>query len=1107
MLEFRILGPLEIWRGGEQVQIAAARERAIVAVLLLEANRVVATDRLIDLLWGDEDVPPRARQTLHTWMWRLRRRLEPPELFVTRPPGYLLRVQPEQVDLFRFEALLRRGRQALAAGATAEAAQLLGAALHLWRGQPLADVAAKRLRQTEGARLTELHLQAVEGRIEAELALGRHAELIGELRGLVADHPLREELCAHLMTALYRSGRQAEALDVFRALRETLAEQLGVEPGPAIQRLHRAALRADRALDPPPAVADPSPVPMTPAPGRMPAQLPADVSAFTGRTEHLDELDRLLTVAEDTTAIVISTIAGGAGVGKTALAVHWAHRVRDKFPHGQLYVNLRGYATATPMAPIEVLSRFLHALGVPAGQVPLDADEAADLYRTLLADRQVLVVLDNARDPDQVRSLLPGSPGCLVVVTSRDRLGGLVAREGAKRVTVGVLTAAEALDLLARTVGEQRLAAEPAAAIELTEACAYLPLALRIAAANLTNHAGRSIADYVEEVRAGNRLATLAVDGDERAAVRAAFDLSYQTLTPDVRRAFRSLGLVPGPDVTADAVAALVDTDPADAARRLDRLAAAHLVDENAPGRYTCHDLLRRYAAEQAHGDDSAADRQAAVRRLFDFYLHTADVAARLLYPEKLRLPLPAADPTPSIVDLGQPARALAWLDAERPNLLAAVRCAAEQGLAVAWLLADTLRGYFYLRMYAVDWLAVARAGLAAAHAAGDLPGQAAAHISLADLDWRYSRNQQAIDHYAAALAVSLQTGWLQGQASILGNLGTVYWQLGQPLRAADHYQQALAISRSTGWLQGQAMNLGNLASVCWQAGRLDESAAYNAEALALNRKVESLGGEAVNENNLGETYHLLGRLDEALGHIGRALDLHRQIGNRGSEAETLRCLAAVHRDAGRLDVALDLAQQALSLARDTGNRRQETDALNTLASVRHRLGDRLQAVEEYQEALRLARETNNRYPQAEALLGLAAAHRRPGQPGQAGGYARQALALAERDGYRILEGRALNLLAAAHLDRREPARAVDFAERAVAALSETGHRLGLVSGYLLLADARADLGDPCGADEHRERGRRLLADLGLPRTADVPGMPMLPAAAPADPGGPVHGR
>src|SRR6266545_4252082 len=790
------------------------------------------------------------------------------------------------------------------------------------------------------------------------------------------------------MLALYRSGRPADALAAFRDTYAVLRERLGIDPSPELDRLQRAMLARDPTLEPPPAPREqpvttdagvgPATAPVaadTAAAGAMPAstarvapaQLPAAVSSFVGRAEHLHQLDTLLKdeggVAAN--AVVISALAGMAGVGKSALAVQWAHQAQERFPDGQLYVNLRGWAPGPPLRPIQALAGFLGALGVPAEQVPTEVEQAAGLYRTLLAGRRVLIVLDDAREVEQVRPLLPGSPGCAVLVTSRDRLAGLVAVDGAHPLPLDVLTADEAHALLVGTLGAERVGAEPAAAAELARLCAFLPLALRIAAANLTLHPERPIARLVAELAAGDRLATLAVQGDEQAAVRAAFDLSYATLAPEAQRLFRLLGLVPCPDVTAEAAAALAGLRPGHALGLLDRLADAHLLAQPTPGRYVLHDLLRLYAAEQADREETAGERDAATRGLLDRYLHTTDAAARLLYPEKLRLPLraPDAQPPAPVASFDDHTQALAWLDAERANLVAAVQHAAAHGLqAAAWLLADSLRGYFWLRMHTVDWLTVARAGLAAAEADGDLRGQAAARLSLADLHNRQGRYQQAVEHYSRASRLARETGWLAGQAVKHGNLGNLYLELGSLPEATDHLTQALALHRRLGSRSGEAMSLATLGATC----------------------------------------HALGRLDQAVDHLTAALTLIREVGYRGVEAETLRLLAAVHRDAGRHNQALELAQAAVALARDTGDRQYETDALDTLATIHQRLARPDRARAHASRALVMAREAGLQLLEGQALATLAGIDLDQGEPDQARQHAEQALELHRATGHRL---------------------------------------------------------------------------------------------------------
>jgi tetratricopeptide (TPR) repeat protein/transcriptional regulator with XRE-family HTH domain len=819
-----------------------------------------------------------------------------------------------------------------------------------------------------------------------------------------------------------------------------------------------------------------------PSVGGAGCQLPMDVVGFTGRSESLTWLDRLLTAGDGTAAtVVISAIGGTAGVGKTALAIHWAHQVRAHFPDGQLYVNLRGYAPTPPTHPSEALAHFLHALGVAAEQVPVEIEEAAALYRTLLADRRILVVLDNARHAEQIRPLLPGSKGCLVLVTSRDRLAGLVATHGAHRLGLDVLAPDEAVMLLASVLGEERVATEPEAAAEVAEACGFLPLALRIAAANLLDQPQHSIAGYVRRLRAGDRLAELAVDGDPRAAVGVAFDASYATLDPQARGLFRSLGLAPGPDVTAPAAAALTGTQVPAVEQVLERLIGAHLVEPHGGGRYGLHDLLRLYARGRTEAEDSEPERQAALGRLLDWYLHTAATATQLLYPNMVRLVLPPASGQLPVPAFGDRAQALAWLDAERPNLVAAVQDAAEHGpRPSAWLLADALHGYLWQGMHVVDWSAVAEAALAAAEAEGGARAQSAAQLSLADLNLCLGRYRQAIDRYSRALALNQQTGWLEGQAATLSKLGVAYTRSGRLPEAADHHNQALSLNRRIGRLGGQATNLGNLGVVYLEQGRLQAAFDHHVQALALFRKLGYRGSQGTALGWLGEIDHARGQLDRAVDHANAALAIQREVGDRCGEADTLRTLAGVHRDTGRLGHAFELATTAAALARDTGERRLQADALNTLATIEDRLTRYQQAVDHHEQALHLAQETQTRYPEVVALIGLAAAHQHLDHPDQAHSHARQAITLARQTGCRLLEGQALTTLASIQLAQDQPHRAIEPARQALAIQRATGHRLGQAHALLILGHAL----HPEGADAalpHWQQALALFTEVGTP--------------------------
>jgi DNA-binding SARP family transcriptional activator/tetratricopeptide (TPR) repeat protein len=1021
-MRFGILGPPEIWRDERPVPVGGPQQRALLTALLVNANRVVSAERLIAYLW-EEQPPAAARSLLQGCVAQLRRacREADPDRqrLVTRAPGYVLEVAPDELDLDRFQALVAR-----AAGAPpARAAEILGAALALWRGPALDGVEVEAAR-TDAAHLEEQRLAAVEQQVEAHLRLGRYEALITELDAHVRAHSLRERLWAMLMLAQYGADRQADALATFQRLEQTLADQLGVPPSPSLRGLQVTILAGGDAL---------APYRSTAEQGPKPAQLPPAVSVFTGRDEHLSVLGKLLVGTAETT--VVGLISGTAGIGKTALAVHWAHRVRDQFPDGQLFVNLQG------LRPIDALAGFLHAFGTHTDQIPTDQEQATARYRSVVAGRRMLMVLDNADSADQVRPLLPGGSGCLVLVTSRDRLGGLVARDGAWPITLDPLAHGDAVRLLGRVLGAERAAAEPEQVAELARLCGHLPLALRIAAANLACQPDRRIADEVTALSADDRLTVLEVDGDRHNAVRAAFDRSYVALNPAERTLFRRLGLVPGPDVSVEAVAAL-GGEPA----ALDRLARANLAQASGPDRYAMHDLLRLYAREQADDDDVDA-----TARLYDWYVAGCDAAAQKLYPAKSRLPRPVPSTT-----FDTPAAAGAWLDAERANLVAATLYAAENGPhEKAWALADGLRGFLWLRMYQVDWQSVASAGLAASTAAGDLAGQAASHLSIADLVRSQGRYPEAIGHYTEAAALAERAGWPSGQAVALGNLGTAYFWLGDLPLAAEQYRRALELARRQDRLGAQAVRLGNLGLVSWLRGRFAEAAGYQTQALALNRALGERGNEGVDLSNLGECEAALGNLDLARTHLRAALAIQEEIGDRGAEAESRAVLAGVERDAGQLDEALRLARAAVDLTREAGEQQIAASALNVLASVHQRLGDVAKATAGYEEALRSARATETRHAELGALLGLAVASVAAGDPKRARRCAEQALDQARAGGYRVFQAHALAALAAVAVSAGDAETTERHARHALGIYQASGYRLGVEQMETMLGRRR----------------------------------------------------
>ena len=1014
-LELRILGPLELWRDRVAVPVPAARQRDLLVALALPPGRVLSTERLVALLWS-EDPPATARNTLHTLVRRLRRRLAAtPEqgarLLQTRTTGYLLDLAPEQVDAYRFDRLLRSGAQALAGGDPSAAAQLLDEALALFRGPPLADAASQELLRVEQPRLAELRLQAAELRTDARLRCGEQAAVISELRALVAENPLRERPYEQLMTALFRCGRQAEALETYQSLRQALTTQLGIEPGRPAQQIHQAVLRNDPALDAPDP-APPAPAARVPEPAAAPAQLPAEPAGFTGRSAQLAALDRLR-AGDDQDSNVVA-IVGTAGVGKSALALRWSHRLRARFPDGQLFVDLQGFSIAPPLRPVDALGMFLRALGVAAQRVPSGEQEAAASYRTMLADRRVLVLLDNARDAEQVRPLLPAGGGCLTVVTSRNRLDSLVAREGAARLRLEPLPAGESRSLLARALGQPRLDEDPAAVDELGQLCAHLPLALRITAANLAGRATR-LTSYLEQLRA-SRLDALQLAGDASPAVRASFELSYAVLGEPVQRMFRLLGCLPGIDLTAEAAAALAGVDRATAGRLLEQLAASHLVSETGSGRFGCHDLLSQYAAQLAAAMP-AADRAGAAGALTRWYVVSAEAAVDLIHPDRLRLPAgagawPAAQPQPQPPAWQRAAQALSWLDVELPNLVAVAVHAADAGTpAASWRLATALRPYLSQRGYLPQLRTIAQAAAGAGAAAGDRIGQAAAQLALGTVRWARHQYPSAIDHYQQAVRLAEATGWREATAAALNNLANAHQNAGRHAEAAAFYARAQRCYEELGRPEGRAAVLLNLGNTYWEIGSLDRAAEQLRGALDLFRVTGSRTAAAIALNNLGNVLLEQGQLDAALTHLTEALTVNQETGNRVSEAGTLRALATVHSDAGRLAPARELAESALQLARQTRHHMYEAAALDTLATVHRRDGRPEQALSCFREALVVIAQAGHPHLEAQIHLGLAETYRVMTRPDLAATHAAQALTIARAHGYQRLERQAVAAL------------------------------------------------------------------------------------------------
>jgi len=749
---------------------------------------------------------------------------------------------------------------------------------------------------------------------------------------------------------------------------------------------------------PDPAGASPSAEgPFAPLPGwAVPRQLPAVVPDFVGRGDELRVLTGMLADAADpASTAVISAISGTAGVGKTALAVHWSHQAAARFPDGQLYVNLRGYDPEPPMPAAEALAGFLRALGVPGGEIPPELDERAARYRTLLAGRRMLILLDNARDSDQVRPLLPGTPSCMTVVTSRDALAGLVARDGARRLGLDLLPLADAVSLLRALVGD-RADAEPAAAAALAARCCQLPLALRVAAELAAARPAMPLGDLVSELAdQQRRLDLLDADGDTHTAVRAVLSFSYRHLSLAAAGAFRLAGLHPGPTLDAYAIAALTGTSLRRADQVLAELGRAYVVQPAGPGRYVVHDLLRDYARELVVAADDAATRQAALTRLFDYYLYTAAVAMDTLAPAERhwrpRVPLPGT-PSPAI---SHASAARAWLDTERAALVATAAYAAANGWpGHASRLATTMFRYLDAGGYFPEATVIHGHAHRAAQETGDRAGESTALISLGVVDLQQGRHRRAAGQLEQAIAVCRATGDSIGEANALTNLGVTDLRQGRYARAAGHLEQALTLWRQTCDKAGEVHALINLGVVHDRQGRARQSAACLEQALALCREIGDRASEARVLANLAAADLRQGRHRRAADRTSLALAIFRETGNRHGEAYVLDTLGGIDLTRGRYQQAVGHHQRALELHREIGDRAGEARAHNSLGQLFLVSGQPGEARAEYAAALSVAGQIGDRYEEARAHDGLARTHDALGASAEARHNWRQALAV-----------------------------------------------------------------------------------------------------------------
>ncbi|HVV12745.1 AfsR/SARP family transcriptional regulator [Amycolatopsis sp.] len=900
-MHYHLLGPVELSGPGGPVRLGGPKQRAVLAALLLNANRVVPDQQLISLVWGG-DPPASVRGQVQVYVSELRK-LIGRNVIVRRSPGYYIEVGPGELDVHAFDEAVASARSDRTAGLVDAAADRLRAALALWRGPALGGV-TEALAAREVPGLEERRLAALEDYFDAQLTSGQHAAAVRELLQAAEENPFRERLQAQLMLALHRSGRTSEALDVYGVARARLVSELGVEPGRLLQDTQLQLLRAEEQSQP-----------AAPAATTVPRQLPADMPQFAGRDKDLALLNELLP-PDGSPAPTTVTVWGGAGVGKTTFAVHWAHQVRDRFPDGQLYVNLRAFDSGgAAVTPDEAVRGFLDALDVST-QVSTASPEAQfALYRSLLADKRMLIVLDNASDAEQVRPLLPGAPGCLTVVTSRNQLSSLVAADGAYAVNLDLLPTAEVRELLARRLGRCRVEAEPKAVEEISELCARLPLALAIVAARAATNPGFSLAALADELRAARGGLDAFDGGDPTTDVRAVFSWSYQAVSPEAARLFRLLGLHPGPHVSTPAAASLLGVPTREVRVLLAELTRAHLAVERSPGRYTFHDLLRSYAIELTRAYDSESERHAATRRMLSHYLHTAHTAARVFSPQREPIVLEPAQPG-VISEPMTDEQAAVWFGAEYPVLLAVVQLAVEQGFdAHAWQLACALTNTFHHQVgHWLGELSTYQSALHAAMRAGDPTGEAHSHRGLAVFYLAMDRTDESLAQLTLALDLFVRLGDPVYQADVHQAMGWIHDRQDRPAQSLHHALRALELFRSAGHRIGEAGALNNAGWSYARLGQHEQAIIYCERALAIQEELGNVVGQASTWDTLGLAHHNLQRYDHAVECYQESIKRSRQVRSRFHEARTLGRLGESHLALGATDAARRDWREALRI-------------------------------------------------------------------------------------------------------------------------------------------------------------------------------------------------
>ncbi|MCX5121765.1 tetratricopeptide repeat protein [Micromonospora sp. NBC_00362] len=931
----QVLGPMVVSRNELIIHVGGSRIRRLLASLLLSPGKVVTVDHLIDRLWNGP-APKDPRRVVQTNVVRLRHALPADVPIVTRPGGYMIDIDADRLDLLQFQTLVT-----VAEGASEidRECELLHAALGLWRGDVCQDVDSEVLHENDVAQLAERRLVALERRIDLDLLLGRTERLGGELRMLTAQFPLRERFWAQLMASLYLQGRRGEALETYRAIAKMLSEELGIDPGSELRELHRQMLNdeyvapnagkrnTDIAINPHLASSEAvvAAVHLTddPAPGASPRELPTDVAHFVGRGAELAALDRILsTGATDGVGGSVVVVDGSAGVGKTALAVRWCNRVADIFHGGQIYLNLRGFGALAAMEPLGALHVLLRSVGVPAESVPHDVAACSALFRSRTAGRHMLILLDNARNSDQVRPLLAGG-SCVTVVTSRNQLRGLVAREAAKRVSVQPLPIEDSVEVLTSAIGSARIQEEYNEALLIAKICDYNPLALRLIGERIGRMQDARLRDVVDELDFEfNRLDAFNANDGDLADLRAVFSWSYDHLESTTAAVLRLVGgLYPGNDIGLATAAAISGLGLADTRWHLDRLVATNLVEQSAYNRYRLHDLLRTYAAERTHQQDSAEARAKAQERLLQWFRNTLINIDEIFAPDRYRDPAGPFERSVPVLSFRDHRSALAWCEVEYPTLIALPGWASDIGEfemsgQIAYLLESLLANYKHWH----DFLYCHKPALAAAAKIGDrrLEGHLLNAVGNALAETRQPAH--ARERYEAAIQAFRADGYIMGEAKVLGNLAMLAVEQEDLATAERLCVEALDICTAIDYSRGRAHSLDNLGELSFARSDFVNAIRNWRRALEINKKARARYVQATNLTNLGRAYNALGNFDRAITYQRAAESISREIGSDRGVAIALLHLGRTFRSAGEAEVAAECWTEALNLFVEAGD-------------------------------------------------------------------------------------------------------------------------------------------------------------------------------------------